>query len=90
VTIENEIARDILAYLIDNPAAQDTLEGITEWWLLEQKIKNQRKIVQEALDELVERGLIITREIEHSGIVYKINEEKVKTIEELLRERESE
>jgi hypothetical protein len=85
VTVENEIMRDILAYLVDHPEAQDTLEGITEWWLLEQKIKYQTKIVQEALEELVKSGLILTHKSWNSRTHYHINQRKYEEIQELLK-----
>ena len=38
---ESKIGNEILAYLVDHPKTQDTLEGIVEWWLLERAIKYQ-------------------------------------------------
>ena len=58
-----DIAREILAYLSAHPGAQDTIEGIIEWWLLEQDIKRSMPQVQAALAELITRGLIV----EHHG-----------------------
>ena len=86
MTVENEVARDILAYLIDNPDAQDTLEGIIQWWLLEQKIKYQTKLVKEALEELVKNGLILERKTENSRTRYQINRQKMEDIQTLLEQ----
>lgn len=83
--IENEIARDILAYLVEHPEAQDTLDGITRWWLLEQKIKYKTEMIQEALEELENSGLICLRKIENSRTGYRINQERVDAIKKLLR-----
>ena len=58
------IEREILAYLAEHPHARDTLDGIVRWWLLERKIKFQTALVQEALDSLVETGLIF----KHKGV----------------------
>ncbi len=88
MTIENEVARDILAYLVDNPDAQDTLEGIIQWWLLEQKIKYQTKMVKEALEELVKNGLILERKAENSKTSYRINKEEIERIKEILKEND--
>ena len=32
----SEIERDILGYLVEHADAEDTLEGVAEWWLLQQ------------------------------------------------------
>jgi hypothetical protein len=51
------VAAQILAYLSAHPDAQDTVEGIAEWWLLEQRISDTTTAVREALAELVARGM---------------------------------
>ena len=58
-----DTARDILAYLSEHPKAQDTIEGILEWWLLEQDIRRSIPQVQAALAELITRRLVV----EHHG-----------------------
>ena len=52
------MAAEILDYMVENPGAQDTLEGIVEWWLLENRIRRETRRVREALDELVALGLV--------------------------------
>jgi hypothetical protein len=78
------ITYDILAYLSENPDAQDTLEGIAEWWLSEQTVKPSMAAVGEALAELVDRGLILTRSGEESRTFYKVNRRRMKEISTLL------
>jgi hypothetical protein len=78
------IVRELLAYLDENPESGDTLEGIVEWWLLEQKIKNRTVEVKEALSELVERGLIIEEEFIDSRKHYRVNREKIKEVSDLI------
>jgi len=56
-----QVVYKILAYLSEHPQAQDTLEGIVEWWLLEQQIKCRTVQVKEALAELVARGFVLAR-----------------------------
>ena len=68
------IANEIIAYLAEHPDAQDTFEGITEWWLLERKIKYQTTMVKEALDELVKNGFVVEIKRE-STKHYKLNRE---------------
>ena len=54
---KQQISNEVLAYLVEHPDAQDTLEGILEWWLLERQIKFQTARVKEVLSELVAKGL---------------------------------
>ena len=81
-----QIAQSILAYLADNPDAQDTLEGIVEWWLLKQHIKRQTEKVKAALIELVEKGLIIERQGRNLQTYYRINRRKHSQILALLNQ----
>lgn len=75
-----QIAREILAYLTDHPDAQDTLDGIIEWWLLDRKIIYQRKIVQEVLAELVDKGLLLEVPAGDSRTHYRVNQIKSEEI----------
>jgi hypothetical protein len=83
------VAREILAYLAEHPDAQDTVEGIVEWWLLEQKIKHHTAQVQEALAELVTKGLVLKHEGRDTRIHYRMNRYKAEEIRALLKRRAS-
>lgn len=82
---EADMAHQILAYLHANPDAQDTLEGIIEWWLLDQNIKRQSERVKQALAQLTERGLIVARMGTDSRVHYGIDRSKRDEIESLLK-----
>lgn len=56
--VEKEIAEQILAYLREHPDAGDTIEGISEWWLMEQRIKAEVATVKQALESLEKKGQI--------------------------------
>jgi hypothetical protein len=58
---ERRIERQILEYLSENPAAQDTLRGIVEWWLLKQKIVQTTAEVETAVAKLVAKGKLSAR-----------------------------
>ncbi len=60
----SEISRDILAYLLENPDARDTLTGVAEWWLLQQQVERCLREVEASLGELVEAGYV---EMERTG-----------------------
>lgn len=83
-----DIAQQLLAYLVEHPHAQDTLEGITQWWLLEQEIKRWTAEVQSALADLVARGLVMEREGDDGRVHYRINQHKSEEISALLEERQ--
>lgn len=83
------IADEILAYLLKHPEAQDTLEGITEWWLLEQQIRYAVTEVDGALDNLVADDLLVTRQCADGRIYYGLNRRKEREIRRHLRGAES-
>lgn len=53
-----QIADDIASYLERHKDAADTLEGITQWWLLRQRIEDTSVQVLEALEYLHEKGIV--------------------------------
>lgn len=81
---ETLIAQDILSYLLTHTAAEDTVEGIVEWWLLEEKIKRRTKEVQRVLEEMVNERLIVARESKDLKVHYRINKRNMNKIRELL------
>ena len=81
------IVSEILAYLTERPKAQDTLEGIVEWWLLEQRIKRETTRVKEALAELVARGFVLEERRREGRLHYRMNQHKQKEIQALLEKR---
>lgn len=83
-TDKSQIARQVLGYLVENIEAQDTFEGIVEWWLLEQRIKHQAAEVREVLEELTARQLIVERRAGDSQVHYRINRGKLREVRKLL------
>ncbi len=57
---EKELCQDILGYLARRPGSEDSLEGIAQWWLLEQRLEAEMARVKRALDHLVAWGLLIS------------------------------
>ena len=54
----NTIAADIMEYLQQRPMASDTLDGVVHWWLLEQSIMRNKRLVEQALEQLAEQGKV--------------------------------
>lgn len=74
----------ILAYLVANPNAQDTLSGIVEWWLLEHQIRTGTATVEVALAELTASELVLTRSGTDLQVHYRINLDKLNEIAALM------
>lgn len=72
----DEISRRILSYLADNPEADDTPEGIAQWWLLEREIRDQTAAVQRALAELTAAGWLVTPRTPGSPLRYRLNPDR--------------
>ncbi len=63
MTISNDsdvkkIAEYIVSYLNNHPNAADTIEGISEWWLLKHQTEITITLVQQALDSLVSKTVV--------------------------------
>ena len=72
-----EITREIVTYLEKHPAAQDTLEGITQWWLLEQDINRETARVRSALATLVAQGIVGANQGPGGRIYYCANRSQI-------------
>jgi hypothetical protein len=71
---------------MDHPDAQDTLEGVVEWWLLERKIKNQTDLAKEALAELVHKALVLEVSVGDSS-TYRMNRSRYEEIRAFLSDQ---
>jgi hypothetical protein len=72
----HDLARRILAYLDENPDANDTCEGIAEWWLLEREIRERQAQVEQALAELVAEGWVIASRRADARVHYRLNPDR--------------
>lgn len=63
----------ILNYLLRNPDAGDTLEGIARWWLEGEKVDYVVQKVSDALDSLLKRGLIERIPAGENNSMYRIS-----------------
>lgn len=75
-----------MGYLLRHPNAQDTLEGISEWWILEETIIQKYSEVQEALGKLVGLGLILEKRVPNAGVFYCLNKKKRKQIQKIAEQ----
>jgi hypothetical protein len=70
---KNDISEEILNYLFKHPDSNDTLEGITEWWLLNQRIRYEMEKVKAAVSKLVKEGWVIEMKSKNSSVRYRVN-----------------
>ncbi len=74
------VALQILAHLSWHRDAQDTVEGITEWWSLEQRIRVRTTALQEGLAELVDRRMVVEQRGRDGRTHYKANRRRAKAV----------
>lgn len=65
-----QVAQEILDYLQRNPNAADTLNGIANWWISKQRIKENVYVVEQALENLEQQGEIKKVEIKKDLFLY--------------------
>lgn len=82
---KEKIMFEIISYLTEHPNAQDTLDGITQWWLLERSILRQSPKVKEALEDLVHKGVVKKHIGTDLQITYGLNSKKYKEIQKLVK-----
>lgn len=55
---DDRIAVLILRYLSAHPQAMDTIEGITDWWVIREWVRDEMEPLLRALQQLTDRGVI--------------------------------
>lgn len=70
---EGEIERSVLAYLRQHPLAADTLRGISNWWLPQQRYEGDDRRIGHALDRLVAQGVLHRDELPDGEVLYALN-----------------
>ncbi len=55
---KEDVEKMIFDHLQENPNSSDTLEGITEWWLDLVKIDRSVDVVANALESLINKGIV--------------------------------
>jgi hypothetical protein len=66
-------APEILDYLARHPDAQDTLDGILHWWVLDSCVKKWAPKVSETVAKLVEQGFLEEKPSSDGKIFYHVS-----------------
>lgn len=81
-------AREILQHYLANPRTADSLEGITQWRLLDDFVQRRVEETRHALEWLVERGLLMKTVGPAAPPVYRLNRQSVADAERLIHDPE--
>lgn len=65
-------ALEILDYLARHPDAEDTIDGILHWWVLDACIRKWTPKIAETVTQLVERGFLEERTSAEGRIFYRL------------------
>ena len=70
---DEKLAREIISYLREHPHSGDSVEGISRWWVMRQRIQESIYAVRQVLDHLEGAGLIHERRMADGRSVYFAN-----------------
>lgn len=70
---ESEIEGAVLDYLHTHPHAADTLDGITRWWLPQQRYVNALSRIETVLHRLVDQGNLQLRRLPDGTVLYSLD-----------------
>lgn len=63
-------AESIREWLRRYPGAAETKRGIVEWWLMQQRFEDSWRMVERALDLLVDEGAVTVRILPNGDALY--------------------
>lgn len=70
----DEVEVAIIGYLRSHPDAADTLDGIVEWWLPQQRYEMAYTHISRVLAHLVDTGLLRCDSLPGGGDLYALND----------------
>ena len=71
---------EILDYLARHPDAQDTIDGILHWWVLDAHVRKWTPKIAETIGQLVERGFLEEKRSSDGKIFYHISRRYLSTL----------
>ena len=75
-------AREILDYLARRPEAQDTIEGILEWWVLDSCIRSWAPTIAKTVAKLVEQGFLVKKPSPDGKTFYHLSRRYLSTLKQ--------
>ncbi len=83
-TLQDDLAVDILEYMVENPNAMDEADGILAWWFSRERIKAGLARLEVILSDLVSRGLVVAYPLTGERIAYSVNKERIDDIVRII------
>ncbi len=77
-------APEILDYLARHPEAQDTIDGILHWWVLDACIRKWAPKIAETVAQLVERGFLEQKRSADGNVFYRASPNYLATLQRRL------
>jgi hypothetical protein len=77
------LADEINRYLHEREFVADTLEGISKWWILRQRLQEEQRRVEQAMEYLCAKGVVETRVLPDGVVLYSPVGTKTSTQKEL-------
>jgi hypothetical protein len=66
-------AFEILDYLARHPDAQDTIEGILHWWVLDSCIRKYAPRITKTVTQLVKQGFLQQKRSADGNVFYRLS-----------------
>jgi hypothetical protein len=77
-------APEILDYLARHPEAQDTLDGIVQWWVLDSCVKRWAPKIAKTVAKLVVQGFLEEKPSADGKIFYRVSRRYLFTLQKRL------
>jgi hypothetical protein len=75
-------APEILDYLARKPNAQDTIQGILQWWVLDSCIRNWAPKIEKTVANLVEQGFVEEKQSPDGQTFYRVSPQYLSTLQQ--------
>ena len=75
-------APEILDYLARHPEAQDTIDGILHWWVLDACIRKWAPKIAQTVAQLVEQGFLEQSQAADGTVFYRVSPHYLATLQQ--------
>jgi len=75
-------APEILDYLARQPGAQDTIDGILHWWVLDACVRKWAPKVAETVAQLAEQGFLEQKPSADGNVFYRVSPHYLATLQQ--------